>query len=88
MTNPYRLPNDPRVTIREVLAWVARRKDATLWQVAGEFDITNNDASVRLRKLHRWGYLRRYKPAGVPRLYHYSVTAFGRKAVRRWAAEG
>ena len=81
--HPYTLPNDPKVTIREILVWASLSRRVNLYGVMEEFDITNADAAFRLLKLYRWGYLRR-KKGGVPRIYHYELTAFGKKSAKKW----
>lgn len=82
--NPYRIPNSPKVTIREILVWIFRKGEISMGDVAETFEITTNDASVRLLKLYRWGYLRRAKSAFPPRVYRYRVTRFGKKTARKW----
>jgi DNA-binding HxlR family transcriptional regulator len=87
MKNPYKLPNKPRVTIREIVVWLARKPPTPAYKVADHFGITPNDAGVRLRKLHRWGYCGRRKAKAPPRVYHYWLTKFGRTAARRWMGQ-
>jgi predicted transcriptional regulator of viral defense system len=82
--NPYRLPNKPHVTIRDILVWAAKQSEVTLEDVREEFDITSGDASVRLLKLHRWGYLQRWKNGLPPRVYRYRVSRFGAKTAKKW----
>lgn len=86
-SNPYRLPNAPRVTIRQILVWIDGQDGVTLESVKGEFDLTPGDASVRLLKLYRWGYLGRRKSELPPRVYRYWTTRFGRKTAKRWRRE-
>lgn len=87
MKNPYRLPNVARVTIREILVWIDGRGETTLEDVKDEFGITSGDASVRLLKLYRWGYLGRKKSELPPRVYRYWPTCFGKKTARKWRRE-
>ncbi len=84
-SNPYRIPNKPAVTIREILVWIRGQGDITLHDVVDTFGITKGDASVRLLKLHRWGYVRRKKADVPPRIFHYTVSKFGRKTAKKWA---
>lgn len=83
--NPYRLPNDPALTIREVMVWIWRQKrPVTLHDVMDYFDIQASNAGTRLMKLHRWGYLRRRKPPLPPKIYQYEPTRFGARQARKW----
>ena len=80
--NPdYPAPKRAHVTIREILIWIVAEGEVTMAELAEEFDITSTDASVRLQKLHRWGYIRRRKSQLSPKVYHYRPSAFGRKTV-------
>jgi hypothetical protein len=83
--NPYDIPKRPRVTIRQILPWILQREIVSCSDLVEEFGVTSVDAGVRLLKLHRWGYLRRKKAETPPRVYGYTVTRFGKKAVKRWA---
>ena len=82
--NPFTLPNAPHVTIREILIWIADNREIIMSHLAEHFDITSSDASVRLLKLSRWGYLRRKKSKLTPKVYHYCLTKFGKKTVKKW----
>lgn len=84
MKNPYRIPNDPHVTIREILVFIVRKGEVIREDIAVEFEITPNDASVRLLKLHRWGYLKRKKSPLPPCVYHYTPSRFGRRQAKKW----
>jgi Mn-dependent DtxR family transcriptional regulator len=80
--NPFTLPNRPHLTIREVLCWIAGKRGAVdSAAVAARFKVERNDACMRLLRLHRYGYLRRAKAAGV---YAYELTDFGAKSARKW----
>jgi hypothetical protein len=84
-TNPYRIPNAPKVTIREILCWIDRQGGTSSMEgVASKFGITSGDASVRLLKLYRWGYLKREKSTLPPRVYRYWTSRFGKKTARKW----
>lgn len=82
--NPYQLPSKPRVTIRQILVWIAGESEVMLEDVREEFGITSGDASVRLLKLYRWGYLQRWKNALPPRVYRYRASRFGVRTAKRW----
>ena len=56
--------------------------------LAEQFDITSGDASVRLLKLWKWGYLRRAKSKLPPKVYHYWPTKFGKKTAKKWRRQG
>jgi hypothetical protein len=85
--NPFRqkIPKSPKVTIRDIVRWMAGRPPVTARVVSRQFRITPNDAGVRLRKLHRWGYCTRRKPEEPPRVYYYRLSKFGETAARRWS---
>jgi hypothetical protein len=83
--HPYTLAADPKVTIRKVLIWIARKPDeVALEDVAEKFGISSAYASVILLKLHRWGYLRRWKDDLPPRTFRYEASAFGLKTAKKW----
>jgi len=82
--HPYTLAADPKVTIRKVLIWIARKDEVALEDVAKHFDITSAYASVVLLKLHRWGYLRRWKDDLPPRTFRYEPSVFGLKTAKKW----
>lgn len=85
MTNPYRLPNRPRVTLQDIVVWAAgQTAPITIYSLRAAFGLERSDAGVRLMKLHRWGYLRRYKPEDPPIVWHYTLTRFGKKRSRAW----
>lgn len=85
MTNPYRLPNKPKLTIRQIVAWASKQREPfAAAALVDAFGITANDAAVRVMKLHRWGYFRRRKAKLPPRIYKYALSAFGRRTAKRW----
>ena len=84
MTNPYTLPNKPYLTMREILPWISSAGEVTLHDLIDRFGITSGDAAMRLNKLWKWGYLRRGKSPVPPRIYHYTVTKFGRRKAKEW----
>lgn len=82
--NPYRIPNKPKVTIREILPWIGKNSSVTASDLERRFKITPNDALVRVNKLWKWGYLRRVKRPPPGSVYEYSLTSFGQRTVKRW----
>lgn len=84
MSNPYRLPNKARVTIREILVWAVSKRAIQLPDLVAEFGVTSSDASVRLNKLWKWGYLARKKSENPPRIFRYTPTKFGRTRAKEW----
>lgn len=86
--NPYTLPNAPRVTIRQILPWIARQdRPVTPPRLAARFGMTEKDADSRLRKLHGWHYLRRRKEragAGSWPRFVYWPSAFGKRTAKKW----
>ena len=85
MTNPYDIPKRPHLTIKQVIVYASKAGEITLEDLVDEFGITSNDASVRLLKYYRWGYLTRWKEKLPPRIFRYKLTRFGKHAAKRWS---
>jgi hypothetical protein len=83
--NPYDLPTNPKVTIRKCLIWIALlEENVTAADVERHFKISGDYASVMMLKLHRWGYLKRWKSNVPPRVYFYALSRFGKSTAKRW----
>jgi DNA-binding IclR family transcriptional regulator len=81
--NPFRMPNAPRVTIRHILPWIASRPSpVSTADLVGRFGMKQNDAGMRVMRLHRYGYLSRRRRADGS--WEYTPTAFGLAAAKRW----
>lgn len=85
------MPNEARVTIRQILIWIAANGSPVVpANIADRFGTTQADGDCRLRKLHRWGYLRRSKrklKGGEWPRFVYWPTAFGKRTARKWSRE-
>ncbi len=90
-SNPYDIPGDPKVTMKDILSWIASqqmRGGATglcMSQVADQFGMTHSDAAHRLNKYLHWGYLKRRKAEiDGRRMYEYYPSRFGLASVKKW----
>lgn len=78
---PFNLPAHPKLTMRQVLAWIAQKGGlVSAGEVSEHFKVTMSNACVRIMRLHRQGYLRKSRQE----VNRYEPTTFGRAALRRW----
>ena len=80
----YTTPQDPKLTWREILAWLYKKHpvgDFTSRDVVKEFKITGADASMRLKQLFKWEYIKQ-TGTGARNLKEYILTEEGRKKAK------
>jgi hypothetical protein len=82
--------DNPKVLARDILIWLCRKKSDKFLSsdVAKEFDITVDDACVRLARLKKWNCIKKLKAGKSSHEFsEWFVTEWGEKCAERWDSE-
>lgn len=85
---PKKLPTKPKLVWQEILVVIGDMGDEiTSRKVADHFGITKNDASMRIKYLKNWNFIKR---TGVVNhgLRIYKLTNYGRKTINQLEGRG